>query len=115
MAVGVVDTGKLVQWILMGHQRLNPMLHKCTYQPHTGKALLLQCGDRLQKVLHLTLETRLRTVLPLVRRHRLLSGEHQSTVGHVLSVEPLALIQHEGGEQDLKLLCLPAEAESPAY
>jgi hypothetical protein len=109
MAVGVARV--LVHRLLAGHQGLNPAVHEGAHQTCACEASLLQHIVRLQKVLHFTLEERLRAIVPLLCRYRLSSGERQGATKHIFGIEPLTLVPHRGGEQDLLVLCLPAGAE----
>ena len=68
MVVRVMETEVLVHWNLMGHQWLNPAVDKSAHQSCAGEALLLQCINCFQKVLHLALESGLHSIMPLLRR-----------------------------------------------
>jgi hypothetical protein len=49
--------------------------------------------------------------MPLLHRHRLSSGERRGAASHIHGIEPLALIPHGGGEQDLEVLHLSIGAK----
>jgi hypothetical protein len=50
-------------------------MHEGSHQLRAGETPQLQCLDRRQQVSYFGFESRLSTALPLIRGHRLMTGE----------------------------------------
>lgn len=111
MAVWIVDARILMHWPLASHQRLNSAVHKDVHQSRASKNLLLQHLECHKKRSHFVPLTRLHPMIPVVHRHWLPTGKTRGAASCIPDVEPLALIPHEGGEQDLEVPHLLARSK----
>jgi hypothetical protein len=90
--------------LLMGHQRLDPAVHKDVYQSCPGETLLLQRLDHRQETVHLALENRVCVGVLVLCRCQFPTSELGGTPGHVPGIKPLTFILDGGGKGHLEVL-----------